>query len=150
VQVWKDVARTIGLGGPGDQIRTRLAYTYSNFRFVNNPTFNNNILPGAPEHFIRAEVRYENALGFYVAPQFENVPKRYPVNSTNQNFTSPYALVGIQMGYTYRPWNASLYFQGTNLANKSYISAVVTDDALGQSFYPGDGRGFYGGMQWRW
>src|SRR4030095_17122303 len=106
------------------------------------PTFNNTILPGAPEHFIRAEVRYENALGFYVAPQVENVPKRYPVNSTNQNFTSPYALVGIQMGYTYRPWNARVYFQGTNLANKSYISAVVTDDALGQSFYPGDGRGF--------
>ena len=150
VQVVKDVARRIGLGSAGDQIRTRLAYTYSNFRFVNNPTFNNNILPGAPEHFIRAEVRYENALGFYVAPQWENVPKPYPVNSTNQNFTSPYALVGIQMGYTYRPWNASVYFTGTNLANKSYISAVVTDDALGQSFYPGDGRGFYGGLQWRW
>ena len=85
-----------------------------------------------------------------VAPQFENVPKRYFVNITNLNATSPYALVGIQMGYTYKPWNMSLYFQGANLANKSYISAVVTDDALGQSFYPGDGRGFYGGLQWRW
>ena len=34
--------------------------------------------------------------------------------------------------------------------HKSYIAAVVTDDALGQSFYPGDGRGFRGGLQWRW
>jgi iron complex outermembrane receptor protein len=150
VQVLTDIARALKLGRAADQLRARVAYTYSNFRFVNNPTFNNNFLPGAPEHFIRAEVRYESSLGFYVAPQFENVPKRYPVNSTNFNFTSPYALVGIQMGYTYKPWNASLYFQGTNLANKSYISAVVTDDALGQSFYPGDGRGFYGGLQWRW
>jgi iron complex outermembrane receptor protein len=150
VQLLTDVARGLGLGRAADQIRTRLAYTYSNFRFVNNPTFNNNFLPGAPEHFIRAEVRYESSLGFYVAPQFENVPKRYPVNSTNFNFTSPYALVGIQTGYTYKPWNTSVYFQGSNLANKSYISAVVTDDALGQSFYPGDGRGFYGGLQWRW
>ncbi len=81
------------LGQAADQIRARLAYTYSNFRFVNNPTFNNNFLPGAPEHFIRAEVRYENALGFYFAPQFENVPKRYFVNSTNSNGTSPYVLV---------------------------------------------------------
>jgi len=150
VQLLTDVARALGLGRAADQIRTRLAYTYSNFRFVNNPTFNNNFLPGAPEHFIRAEVRYESSLGFYVAPQFENVPKRYFVNSTNLNATSPYALVGIQMGYTYKPWNMSPYFQGANLANKSYISAVVTDDALGQSFYPGDGRGFYGGLQWRW
>jgi iron complex outermembrane receptor protein len=150
VQLLTDVARALGLGRAADQIRARLAYTYSNFRFVNNPTFNNNFIPGAPEHFIRAEVRYESSLGFYVAPQFENVPKRYFVNSTNFNGTSPYALVGIQMGYTYKPWNMSLYFQGANLANKSYISAVVTDDALGQSFYPGDGRGFYGGLQWRW
>jgi iron complex outermembrane receptor protein len=150
VQLVKDIARRIGLGGPGDQIRSRIAYTYSNFRFVNNPLFNHNILPGAPAHFIRGEVRYENALGFHVAPQFENVPKRYPVNSTNTNFTSPYALVGLQMGYTYKPWKTSLSFTAANLANTSYISAVVTDDALGQSFYPGDGRGFYGGLQWSW
>src|SRR5262252_8825037 len=137
--------------GTRGSIGPRVTWDFSVYDYeLWNEIQNNNILPGAPEHFIRAEVRYENALGFYVAPQWENVPKRYPVNSTNQNFTSPYALVGIQMGYTYRPWNASVYFTGTNLANKSYISAVVTDDALGQSFYPGDGRGFYGGLQWRW
>ncbi len=150
VQLLTDLARSLRLGQSADQLRARVAYTYSNFRFVNNPTFNNNFLPGAPEHFIRAELRYENALGFYIAPQFENVPKRYFVNSTNTNATSPYILWGIQLGYTYRPWNLSVYFQGANLANTSYISAVVTDDALGQSFYPGDGRAFYGGLQWRW
>ena len=150
VQLLTDVARSLRLGQAADQVRTRLAYTYSNFRFVNNSTFNNNFLPGAPEHFIRAEVRYENALGFYVAPQFENVPKRYFVNSTNTNGTSPYILFGVQLGYTYKPWNMSAYFQATNLTDKSYISAVVTDDALGQSFYPGDGRGYYAGLQWRW
>jgi iron complex outermembrane receptor protein len=150
VQLVSDVARSLGLGQTADQVRARLAYTYSNFRFVDNPAFNNNFLPGAPEHFIRAEVRYENALGFFFAPQFENVPKRYFVNSTNTNGTSPYILLGTQLGYTYKPWNLSLYFQGTNLFNKSYISAVVTDDALGQSFFPGDGRGYYGGLQWRW
>ena len=150
VQLLTDLARSLRLGQTADQVRTRLAYTYSNFRFVNNSTFNNNFLPGAPEHFIRAEVRYENALGFYIAPQFENVPKRYFVNSTNTNGTSPYILFGIQLGYTYKPWNMSAYFQATNLTDKSYISAVVTDDALGQSFYPGDGRGYYAGLQWRW
>jgi iron complex outermembrane receptor protein len=150
VQLLTDIARTLGLGQSGDQLRSRVAYTYSNFRFVNNPTFGNNILPGAPEHFIRAELRYENPLGFYIAPQFENVPKAYPVNSTNANFTSAYALCGIQLGYTYKPWNLTAMFQGSNLTNKSYISAVVVDDANGQSFYPGDGRAFYGSLQWRY
>ena len=49
--------------------------------------------------------------------------------------------------YDYELWNE---IQNVNRANKSYISAVVTDDALGQSFYPGDGRAFYGGLPWRW
>ena len=150
VQLMRDLARTLGLGGSGDQLRSRVAYTYSNFRFVNDPVFDNNILPGAPEHFIRAELRYESALGFFVAPQFENVPKAYPVNSANTNSTSAYDIYGIQLGYTYKPWNLTVSFQGANLANKSYISAVVTDDALGQYFFPGDGRAFYGGVQWRY
>jgi len=150
VQLVKDIARLTGLGQAGDELRSRVAYTYSNFRFVNDPVFNNNLLPGAPEHFIRAELRYENALGFFIAPQFENVPKAYPVNSTNTNSTSAYDIYGIQMGYTYKPWNMTVSFQGANLANKSFISAVVTDDALGQSFFPGDGRSFYGGLQWRY
>jgi iron complex outermembrane receptor protein len=150
VQLLTDIARLMGLGQAGDQLRSRVAYTYSNFRFVNDPVFNNNLLPGAPEHFIRAELRYENALGFFFAPQFENVPKAYPVNSANTNSTSAYDIYGVQMGYTYKPWNLTVTFQGSNLANKSFISAVVTDDALGQSFYPGDGRAFYGGVQWRY
>jgi len=72
------------------------------------------------------------------------------VNSTNTNFTSAYDIYGIQMGYTHKPWNLTVMFQAGNLANKSYISAVVTDDANGQSFYPGDGRAFYGSVQWRY
>jgi iron complex outermembrane recepter protein len=150
VQLLTDVARGLGLGRLTDQLRTRVAYTYSNFRFVDDPTFNNNLLPGVPEHYIRAELRYEHASGFYFAPQFENVPKRYPVNSTNANNTSPYILWGFQTGYTYKPWNMSLYFSGANLANTQYISAVSVDDATGNSFYPGNGRSFYGGLQWRW
>jgi iron complex outermembrane receptor protein len=150
VQLLTDIARSLGIGQAGDQLRSRAAYTYSNFRFVNDPVFKNNLLPGAPEHFIRAELRYEHASGFFFAPQFENVPKAYPVNSTNTNSTSAYDIYGIQMGYTYKPWNLTASFHASNLANKSFISAVVTDDALGQSFYPGDGRGFYGGLQWRW
>ena len=150
VQILTDIARSMGMGQAGDQLRSRVAYTYSNFRFVNDQFFNNNLLPGAPEHFIRAELRYEHASGFFFAPQFENVPKAYPVNSANTNSTSAYAIAGVQVGYTYKPWNLTANFQGTNLANKSFISAVVTDDAVGQSFYPGDGRGFYGGLQWRW
>jgi hypothetical protein len=36
------------------------------------------------------------------------------------------------------------------LNDVNYVSAVEVDSALGQYFYPGDGRSFYGGLQWAW
>jgi len=43
-----------------------------------------------------------------------------------------------------------LFFEARNLADTSYVSSVVVNDPTGRSFEPGDGRGFYGGVSWRW
>ena len=88
----KDLAPRIGLGGIGDALRARVAYTWSHFVFVNNPTFGNNDLPGAPAHFINAELRYDHASGFWFAPGVEIVPKGYFVNSANTVRTPAYTL----------------------------------------------------------
>ena len=49
----KDLAPRVGLGGIGDALRARVAYTWSHFVFLNDPLFGNNHLPGAPAHFIK-------------------------------------------------------------------------------------------------
>ena len=76
-----DLSRQLGLGSVGDTLALRLAYTWSHFVFVNDPQFGNNDLPGAPEHFIRSELRYNHPVGFWIAPGMESVPAGYPVNS---------------------------------------------------------------------
>jgi outer membrane receptor protein involved in Fe transport len=48
------------------------------------------------------------------------------------------------------PWKMELLFEARNLADKNYVSAVNVDSAAGTFFQPGDGRGFYGGIRWRW
>src|SRR5262245_33973080 len=146
----ENILSRLGLGTTGDQLRARASYTWSHFTFVNDPVFDNNDLPGAPEHFIVAELRYDHRSGFWAAPSMENVPKGYAVNSTNTNRTSAYILGNFAMGYDYKPWNLSVFFQGRNLADTQYISAVQVDDANGNFFFPGDGRAFYGGLAWRW
>ena len=146
----ENILPRLRLGTTGDQLRARASYTWSRFKFVDNPTFNNNDLPGAPEHFIVAELRYDHRSGFWVAPSMENVPKGYAVNSANTSRTSAYVLGNVAIGYDYKPWNLSVFFQGRNLADAKYISAVQVDDANGNSFFPGDGRAFYGGLAWRW
>ena len=70
-------------GRTGDGLRARAAYTWSRFMFVDDANFGNNDLPGAPEHFLRAELRYDHRSGFWVAPGVELVPKGYFVNSAN-------------------------------------------------------------------
>ena len=149
VVVLQDVARSLGLGAIGDSVTARLAYTYSRFVFVDNPTFDSNDLPGAPRHFVRSELRYDHQSGAWFAPNVEFVPRGYFVDSANTTRTPSYGLVGVRMGYDHKPTNLSVFFEARNLTDKRYVSSVVVDSAVGRFFEPGDGRAFYGGVSWR-
>ena len=150
VLLLSDIAPRVGFGVGGDTLGWRTAYTWSRFVYVNDPTFGNHVIPGFPEHYIRSEVRYDHPVGLWLAPNVEWVPNNYPVNSANTARTEAYFLFNVGLGYTYKPWNLSTFFLAQNLTNKSYISAVTVDDANGRFFLPGDGRAFYGGVNWRW
>jgi iron complex outermembrane receptor protein len=145
----EDIARRLGLGAAGDSLRMRAVYTFSRFVFVDDPNFGNNDLPGAPRHFVRAELRYDHASGFWLAPNFETVPRGYFVNSQNDERTDAYTTFGTRLGYTYKPWQLSAFVEGRNLTDKTYTSSVVVDSANRRFYEPADGRAFYGGLEWR-
>ena len=145
-----DLSRQLGLGRGGDTLALRLAYTWSHFVFVNDAQFGNNALPGAPEHYLRGELRYDHPVGFWIAPNVESAPMGYAVNSDNTARTDPYTLFNLRLGYDYKPWNFSAFFEARNMTDKRYAAAVTVDDANGRFFLPGDGRAFYGGVSWRW
>jgi iron complex outermembrane recepter protein len=149
VLIVDDLARRAGLGTTGDALRVRAAYTFSRFVFVDDVNFGNNDLPGAPRHFIRAELRYDHGSGFWIAPNTEIVPVGYFVNSENDARTQAYATFGTRAGYTYKPWQLSVFFEGRNVTNVTYASSVVVDAANRRFFEPADGRAFYGGLEWR-
>ena len=77
----------------------------------------------------------------------ESVPKGYPVNSANTVQNDAYTLFNLRLGYDYKPWNFSAYFEARNLTDTRYAAAVTVDDANSRFFLPGDGRAFYGGGQ---
>jgi iron complex outermembrane receptor protein len=145
-----DIVRRLGFATGGDTLGWRTAYTWSRFVFVDDAVFGNNDLPGAPDHYIRSELRYDHPAGFWVAPNLEWVPNSYFVDSANTARTEAYALFNLRLGYTYQPWNLSTFFEARNLTDKNYIAAVTVDDANGRFFNPGNGRAFYGGVSWRW
>lgn len=150
VVLLKDIAPRLGLGTTGDSLTAHGAYTWSRFVFVDDPLFGNNTLPGAPEHFVRGELRYDHLSGAWFAPGVEAVPGGYVVDNENTLKTPPYALVNVRTGWDYKPWQLSIFFEARNLTDTQYVSSVVVNDPTGRSFEPGDGRGFYGGVSWRW
>jgi iron complex outermembrane receptor protein len=134
----------------GDTLRLRTSYTWSNFVFVDDDKFGNNDIPGAPEHFVRSEVRYDHPMGFWFAPDVEVVPVGYFVTSKNTVRSDPYALVNVRFGYNLKLWNLDFFCEARNLTDKDYMSGIVVDDASERFIEPGDGRAFYAGVSYRW
>ena len=146
----EDLAKRAGLGSGVDSLSARTSYTWSRFVFVDDVNFGGNDLPGAPRHFVLAELRYEHVCGFWIAPGVEVVPHGYYVNSENNARTQAYTLFNVKLGYDYKPWNLGVFFEARNLTDAVYASSVQVDAANRRFYEPGDGRAFYGGIQWRW
>ncbi len=144
----------LGLSGRiVEEVTARLAYTFSDFRFDNDPLYGSNQLPGAPRHYIRAEVRYTHPRGFYIGPSLEWVPEGYYVDNANTAafLTQPYALLGAKAGYTGFK-GVEIFVDARNLTDAKYISNVSvtnTANAASQLYNPGDGIAVYAGVQAR-
>ena len=139
--------------GRKDELWLNAAYTYSDFRFDNDALFGNNELPGAPRHFLRAELLYKHPSGVFFGPNVEWVPDAYYVDSANTLDTEAYVLWGMKVGYDDgKTWSA--YIEGRNLSDEKYIASSgitnVADPATTTQFEPGTGRAVYAGVQVKW
>lgn len=147
--LWKSIFER---GPDADRLWLNAAYTFSDFRFDDDPVFGDNELPGAPRHFLRAELLYMHPSGFYAGPNVEWVPVAYYVDSANTLDTEPYAIWGAKIGFD-DGGPVTAYIEARNLADKAYISSAsiaAHADATSALFEPGSGRAFYAGVQMKW
>ncbi|MGA3172335.1 MAG: TonB-dependent receptor [Chthoniobacteraceae bacterium] len=136
-----------------DRLTLEQTYTYSDFHFVDNPSYGNNRIAGMPVDYYKAELLYEHPCGFYCGPSVEWNVIKYPVDEANTLYADPYALLGFKIGYKSSK-GYDVFFEATNLTNKIYAATVepVGDARVegDDDFNPGNGRGFYGGVSARW
>ncbi len=148
----KGVAAKAPAHTSGDRLVLRQHYLWNDFRFDGDPTFGDNRLPGIPEHYYRAELLYEHPNGLYFGPNVEWVPSGYSVDSAATEFADSYALLGFKIGYrSERGWSA--FVEAKNLTDEIYAATtgVVNTYVPGSAIYlPGDGRGIYAGLEWKW
>ncbi len=146
--------KTMAVDRKADRLVLVQSYNFSDFRFSADPVYGNNRIAGSPVHTYKAELRYEHPSGVYFGPNVEWNITKYPVDEANTLYAEPYALMGLRAGYKTKK-GLQVYFEVKNLFDKTYAANVEpiadarnSDDT--DSFNPGNGRAFYGGVSWIW
>ncbi|MEM6680957.1 MAG: TonB-dependent receptor [Pseudomonadota bacterium] len=134
----------------GDMVLVwRHVYTFNDFKFVDNPDFGNNQLPGVPRHAYTSELRLASQQGWFAGVNVRWIPDGPFVDSANTLAPDGYAIWGFNLGYRIDE-AVQLYLNGENLADKNFISNTgVISDATGQNpaiFTPGQGRAIFAGV----
>lgn len=145
------LVRSLFANGPEpDRLWLNVAYTFSDFRFDNDPVFANNELPGAPRHYLRSELLYKHPNGLSFGPNIEWVPEAYFVDNANTTKTAAYALLGFRAVYEANK-NFTAFLDARNLTDEAYIAAVSIANVFGVGptnlFNPGTGRAVFAGVR---
>lgn len=118
---------SFALGDGQHRIEPLLSLTYNDFTFDNDPVYGDNQLPVAPEFFIKGEVMYRHANGFFAGPTFDIVDDRF-ADFENSYEVDGYELVGLRTGVTRDTWE--VYLEGRNLTDEAYVANLtVRNDA---------------------
>jgi iron complex outermembrane receptor protein len=141
------------LDNPAHRLVFRTAWTWGDFHFDDDRTYGDNRLAGLPEHLLRGELMWENDCGWYAGPTFEWVPVKTWVDHRNTLSADPYALLGFKLGRRVEG-GLSWFVEGKNLTDERYAATTgVIENANGtdqRQFLPGDGRGVFAGVEYRW
>jgi len=130
-------------------IGVRIAYTYQDFRFEDDPLHGNNKLAGAPPHSINAALRYTINSQLFVEAEVNWLPGETPVDNANTMFNDPFVTVDTRASYELDK-TISLYGEVRNIFDEKYASSTLIVDTAtaGQAaFLPGDGRAFIVGVK---
>lgn len=132
------------------RLTLRQTLTWSDFHFDGDATYGDNRLPIIPEQAYRAELKWDHADGWFIAPSIEWVPRDIFVDYANTMKYPGYTTVSMNAGIDL-PNGVSLFVDIRNLTNERYVSNAnaVTDarSAPTDVFTPGEGRAAYAGMR---
>lgn len=142
----------LGLRGQWtEQLSSRLAYTYQDFRFDGDPIRGNNRLAGAPPHVVNGAVQYDVLPDLFVRTEVNWRAARTAVDNMNTLFNDSFVIVDARANYDIND-HFSVYGEVRNVFDETYASStLIVDQARPDqaAFLPGDGRAFYVGLNAR-
>ncbi len=140
----------LGLGAQiTERLYGRLAYTFQDFRFDDDPMRGDNYLAGAPRHVISALLNFDVNEDWTLQGAMRWNPTETPVDNMNTLFADSYVVFDVRTEYRITD-SITAFGEITNLFDENYASStLVVDQARPDqaAFLPGDGRGFFAGLK---
>lgn len=131
-----------------EELSSRLAYTYQDFRFDGDPVRGSNRLAGAPPHVVNWVVQYDLLPELFVQTEM-NWRARTAVDNMNTLYNDSFAILDVRANYDFNDY-FSVFGEARNVFDKAYASStLIVDQARPDqaAFLPGDGRAFYAGLK---
>jgi len=127
-------------------------YLYNDFRFDGDAVYGNRHLAGIPPHLLRAELQWQATPWIKVSPSIDWQPSRTWVDHANTVAADGFALLNLTLdGALGGGW--SWFVEGRNLTDRRYTATTAVQANArgldGAYYFPGDGRAFYAGLNWR-
>jgi iron complex outermembrane recepter protein len=121
--------------------RLKIAYTYSDFQFVNDADHTGNRIPGIPEHRFSGGIQYKITDGLFAG---SNIlwNGSYFLNDANTDRSDAFTTVVLFTGYNWRDI-IRLHLSLENVFDERYASYVRTNESQQRYFETGDGRGVF-------
>lgn len=129
-------------------VGVRAAYTFAQCKYVNDPVYNNNHIPGLPDHTLQAELTLRHRAGVTIRPTLEWVPNSYHVNSQNTDMNHRWFTLGVRGEFAIPKWGTNLFIEARNLTDEVYSASVNVDNGNARYYEPADARSVYAGFTW--
>jgi iron complex outermembrane receptor protein len=132
-----------------DKLSGRVAYTFQDFRFDDDPVRGDNRLAGAPRHVIGLAAQYAVTEQFRLLTDIQWSPAKTPVDNMNTLYADPYVVVDLGAAYTLNE-RFALFGEVRNVLDERYASStLIVDQAQSDqaAFLPADGRAFIVGFK---
>ena len=130
----------LSLGGNiSDVFSFNLSYTYSKFQFkdfeIDGANFDDQKLPGVPQHFASSGLQYRSEGGFFVGLDFNYTGELF-ANNANTVKVDHFALLHLRLGQTWQTerGNWSISAGVRNLAGSDYFDNIRIN-AFGARYY---------------
>ncbi len=125
-------------------VSARLAYTWQEFRFEDDPLRGDHALAGAPRHWVHAALDWRPTDRWHAGAALRWMPRRTPVDNLGTLYNAPFATLDLRAARRFGS-SLSVFAEVTNLFDEVYAaSPLVVDQARADqaAFMPGDGRAF--------